>query len=1175
MDSTEARAQARSAFMQADLLDSIPHAKTHHTFLDANAQAHHSPLWAFADIIDNSREAWATKCSINMRGDSMIEIVDDGEGMSEYTLSCAISIAFTKKDFTTGKHYGMGVTTAVPRLAKNALCFSYDPKAQHYTVAFLSTALSQTIGSDELKLPQCTWSHLMPGAIMQQKVSRFAPFSQLQRQSSLSVILSNSPFKSEAELLAEFVDLGEQGTKWFLFDLRAEELELQPESHDVGMRGKAAASGCWAHEYSLRGFLEILYYYDNEEAKREQMKMTVLEMPVMARNWTTFLHNSGTLMTYRPQGGLPTSNAKMSFGYAKPLKEVIAAFEDRGSNKNKAGSSFERLSQYMGIFYYHQGEDVRMPARLTMPLEKTALQCRTFGAMQNTNLRLATLGKALVGCCRENYLVQAHNKSEYVVADSSTAQQLSIFALKSKCSEKMADFLKHRIFPSLQSMVKSVAYGSRKRARKPWEEEQEAVDDDDDDDDDDDQHHHRNLDPNAHLGSGEGEDGSSSACEGGLCGGIEEGGRYELRSDPSVVGFAVWASKSHDLVRLRTSTASGRGRVGKAAYRPDELRPSKLNISTITMVPWRLLNLSALHGAQIEVWWEHDESESSRGEWYTGKLAPKQGMPAGWFQVVYDEEGLEEDVFLGIQADANDDYEHLAFRADGTDIKDEIRLDAVAFAAASRSEQRVDAIATEVVEVFQDSAATTCQSEVITLPSIGEGSAASSSSVSSDPLHSERMDWCPAGGGLDDAQMRQQGAERPPETAKCAPAAMIQAAQPLHSDDQQVALRFLRDQVTRISTKLEAQASDHHSEVEMLNEQLTQAATAKAKVDKRFADLKDSQERTGKRVDQLTQENDNLKRQLQQAKRELRAADRVTQENRELQEQLQQAKRELQDAQQAEIMPPQSVERFQKSHGFSNGNASGHGVVESSIVDCGLCWACLDKPKFGGRGIKRQKCRERAAPGAGPRHASASSPVQTASAPMVRSQEGTSSNQVSSTIAGAQVIEGDEMMENAEQEEEEEEEEEEEIPLRKSRQPSLLVASPAPVVCPPGPNDSDDEEEVAVDIQEDQPQPGQDANPGIGDRVQVEWLNGPSRGTYTGEVDDTDWKINSSSDGAFEFRYHVKYDDGDKRWETLGDVTVRLTILKRAHKPVDSASADSRAPVLGRTRRPVHPLNGS
>ena len=44
--------------------------------------------------------------------------------MSEHRLSCAISIAYTEKDYTTGKHYGMGVTTAIPRLAKHALCFS-------------------------------------------------------------------------------------------------------------------------------------------------------------------------------------------------------------------------------------------------------------------------------------------------------------------------------------------------------------------------------------------------------------------------------------------------------------------------------------------------------------------------------------------------------------------------------------------------------------------------------------------------------------------------------------------------------------------------------------------------------------------------------------------------------------------------------------------------------------------------------------------------------------------------------------------------------------------------------------------------------------------------------------------------------------------------------------------
>ena len=78
-------------------------------------------------------------------------------------------------------------------------------------------------------------------------------------------------------------------------------------------------------------------------------------------------------------------------------------------------------------------------------------------------------------------------------------------------------------------------------------------------------------------------------------------------------------------------------------------------------------------------------------------------MAAGWFRLTYDgtetEEVEQEDLFLGVRADANDDYELVAFRADGADIKDEIRLDPVAFEAAIRNEC-VNAIATEVVEVF-------------------------------------------------------------------------------------------------------------------------------------------------------------------------------------------------------------------------------------------------------------------------------------------------------------------------------------------------------------------------------------------------------------------------------------------------------------------------------------------
>ena len=132
MNAASSRGAARAAFFQAETLDSLPHAKTHHSFLEANAQAHGDPMFAFADIIDNSREAKATTCAISVRDGLILEIADDGEGMSESTLSCAISIAYTSKDYTTGKHYGMGVTTAIPRLAKSALCFSVD-KSGMYT----------------------------------------------------------------------------------------------------------------------------------------------------------------------------------------------------------------------------------------------------------------------------------------------------------------------------------------------------------------------------------------------------------------------------------------------------------------------------------------------------------------------------------------------------------------------------------------------------------------------------------------------------------------------------------------------------------------------------------------------------------------------------------------------------------------------------------------------------------------------------------------------------------------------------------------------------------------------------------------------------------------------------------------------------------------------------------
>ena len=49
----------------------------------------------------------------------------------------------------------------------------------------------------------------------------------------------------------------------------------------------------------------------------------------------------------------------------------------------------------------------------------------------------------------------------------------------------------------------------------------------------------------------------------------------------------------------------------------------------------------------------------------------------------------------------------------------------------------------------------------------------------------------------------------------------------------------------------------------------------------------------------------------------------------------------------------------------------------------------------------------------------------------------------------------------------------------------------------------------------------------------------------------TDLRIAASSKrsgAAFEYRYHVRYDDGDYRWESVDGATTRLKIVDRARK---------------------------
>lgn len=399
---------------------SLPRLKVAPDFLAKIKQSHPMPLSAWGDLIDNSREAGATDFTIDVRSGpsanwshASVQVVttDNGCGMSESKMSEGLmGIGYTQKDLSTGQHYGFGSTTSIPRIADNALVFSIN-EAGERTVGFISSKLATQLGASELITPQCTWS-MQPGGgyeVLRRDVTMYS-LSYDSRLASLKVINDHSPFLSEAQLLAEFDrmmdDGAKTGTRVVMWNL-SHEHNVHAED-DIGIRGLGTSA--WAHQRSLRGYLELLYYCDDDHAPR--MRMCIKSVPVIPRNWSQFLYHKHTDL-HRPRseessGSLserPT--VQITFGYQVRLEHLVAVFSDRKAGKKRQGSENLQLQNYSGAFYYHRD-------RLIIPLKQFSCQQRTITQMLTTERRIKMLGFGLLAVCRENYLTAGHNKSHYV-----------------------------------------------------------------------------------------------------------------------------------------------------------------------------------------------------------------------------------------------------------------------------------------------------------------------------------------------------------------------------------------------------------------------------------------------------------------------------------------------------------------------------------------------------------------------------------------------------------------------------------------------------------------------------------------------------------------------------------------------------------------------------------------
>ncbi|KAJ9683404.1 hypothetical protein PVL29_019125 [Vitis rotundifolia] len=209
-------------------------------------------------------------------GKPALLIQDDGGGMDPEAIRHCMSFGFSaKKSKTSIGQYGNGFKTSTMRLGADVIVFSRHLKERSLTqsIGLLSYTFLRQTGCNKIVVPvvdyefnALTWKY---GPILLHGKKHFSL--------NLSMLLQWSPYSTEDELLLQFDDIGQHGTKIVIYNLWLNdegdmELDFDSDVEDIRInrgpklfqRGKHVNPIYDQHmanlyHYSLRIYSSILY----------------------------------------------------------------------------------------------------------------------------------------------------------------------------------------------------------------------------------------------------------------------------------------------------------------------------------------------------------------------------------------------------------------------------------------------------------------------------------------------------------------------------------------------------------------------------------------------------------------------------------------------------------------------------------------------------------------------------------------------------------------------------------------------------------------------------------------------------------------------------------------------------------------------------------------------------
>ncbi|ESQ54815.1 hypothetical protein EUTSA_v10024553mg [Eutrema salsugineum] len=261
------------------------HVRVHPKFLHSNATSHKWALGAFAELLDNALDevaSGATQVNVDMlenkkAGDRMLLIEDNGGGMDPEKMRQCMSLGYSAKSklVNTIGQYGNGFKTSTMRLGADVIVFSRCPgkdgKSSTQSIGLLSYTFLRSTGKEDIVVPMLDYER------------RESEWSKLVRSclsdwdKNVKTILQWSPFSSEEDLLSQFEQMNDRGTRIIIYNLWEDdqgmlELDFDADPEDIQLRGvnrdekniKMASQfpnsrHFLTFKHSLRSYVSILY----------------------------------------------------------------------------------------------------------------------------------------------------------------------------------------------------------------------------------------------------------------------------------------------------------------------------------------------------------------------------------------------------------------------------------------------------------------------------------------------------------------------------------------------------------------------------------------------------------------------------------------------------------------------------------------------------------------------------------------------------------------------------------------------------------------------------------------------------------------------------------------------------------------------------------------------------